>query len=579
MRGSRILTALLTLTLALSARADWPAGGKMIMRVDDSFRSARHLGFFDLASGDFIAFAAGLGGLSHGFTLQRFTPAGDIAPGWSPTGLDIGQTSVTLPQPFLQGFALDAHDNLWHTYPSSGTTVSGSQIDPSAALTPPTVPGWTLFSATSTSMTTSDAAPDADGGMYVCFGGTRLKRFTSTGSLAAGWPATGSPMPGSSSGDAALLPDGAGGVVYFGSSGSAGPSAQRIDATGARHVGWPASGLALSVPAAFTDDRSECMGQPLVRSGPEHFFAAWTGPPTSALKSITLQRFGLDGTIDPEWPLEGAEVAPQDSNSGVTLIEDGADGVYVLWYRNGRPAATHVLADGNVLGPQGQSLVPASTGYVRPTYLNGAFTSTLLPYVVADRRSDGGLTFAWDDTTAAGTKLIRVRRLQPDLSPDPGQSSEGVVVVPAPQDPERFNMTLRGLHSDGAGGAYVGWQVFDATVQQPNSSWAEIWMTRVTPAPTTGVPPRPGAATLALSAPRPNPARGSVALDVTLSDGALARVELLDVTGRIVRRQSVRGVGAHALTFGELGSLEPGLYFARISSGHSARSTRLVVAH
>ena len=150
--------------------------------------------------------------------------------------------------------------------------------------------------------------------------------------------------------------------------------------------------------------------------------------------------------------------------------------------------------------------------------------------------------------------------------------SVGVVVFPA--SPNRYPGSLLALHSDGAGGGYVAWGDF---ADDGGGLTGSLWMTRVLSPELVGVPPaaRPGA--LSLSAPRPNPSRGSLMLDVTLPDDSVARVELLDVAGRIVRGQSVQGTGAHAVSFDGLGRLAPGLYFARVSHASGERATRMVL--
>jgi hypothetical protein len=126
----------------------------------------------------------------------------------------------------------------------------------------------------------------------------------------------------------------------------------------------------------------------------------------------------------------------------------------------------------------------------------------------------------------------RVRWLQSDYTPDPSEPTEGRLILPV-----GTAGGLRGVHADGSGGAFVAWEI--ERLDLPYGDYlGEIWMTRLLPSSLVGVTPRPTTA-LALSAPRPNPARGSVALDVTLPDDSPARVELLDVAGRVVRSQAV----------------------------------------
>jgi len=101
-------------------------------------------------------------------------------------------------------------------------------------------------------------------------------------------------------------------------------------------------------------------------------------------------------------------------------------------------------------------------------------------------------------------------------------------------------------------------------------------MTRLLPSSLVGVAPH--ATAFSLSAPRPNPARGAVALDVTLPDDSPARVELLDVAGRVTRTQLVQGAGMHAVSFADLATLAPGLYFARAVTRGATSTTRVVVS-
>jgi hypothetical protein len=136
--------------------------------------------------------------------------------------------------------------------------------------------------------------------------------------------------------------------------------------------------------------------------------------------------------------------------------------------------------------------------------------------------------------------------------------------------------SLRAIRADGADGAYLAWaDRHDAPGQ--GGYVGEVWMTHVTAPATLGVPPRQAGTRITLSPPRPNPARGAFAIDVTLAGDSPARVELFDVAGRIVRTQQLQGAGTHAVRFDALGMLEPGLYFVRAANRGATRSTRLVL--
>lgn len=85
-------------------------------------------------------------------------------------------------------------------------------------------------------------------------------------------------------------------------------------------------------------------------------------------------------------------------------------------------------------------------------------------------------------------------------------------------------------------------------------------------------------ATLALSAPAPNPARGTTRVRLTLPREGRVSLELLDVTGRRVRTHD-RGTldaGTHDVTL-DLRGLAPGVYRVRMTHGGIAQARALVV--
>ncbi|TMA31314.1 MAG: hypothetical protein E6J87_15960 [Deltaproteobacteria bacterium] len=276
--------------------------------------------------------------------------------------------------------------------------------------------------------------------------------------------------------------------------------------------------------------------------------------------------------MDPAWPPGGVLAVATDALWGITVIPDGLGGAHVLWYTgNNQERGTHVLASGQ--------FAPGldSTGVLLPAPGSKPFVRTpvgrpFVPYVIADAAPNGGLVFAWPDTALSPTPSVRVRWLQSNYTADPSEPAEGRLILPS------SFADLCGLHSDGIGGAFVAWVTY--TDRGPSYPYlAQIQMTRLLPSSLVGVPPHSGRiSTLAISAPRPNPARDAVALDLTLPDDSPARVELLDVAGRVQRSQLVVGAGPHSVGFDRLGSLPPGLYFARAAARAGARSVRVVVS-
>ncbi len=85
--------------------------------------------------------------------------------------------------------------------------------------------------------------------------------------------------------------------------------------------------------------------------------------------------------------------------------------------------------------------------------------------------------------------------------------------------------------------------------------------------------------TLAIAAPAPNPATDRLAVAFTLSSGAPARLEVVDVAGRRVALRDVGslGVGQHAVTFTEAARWRPGIYLVRLTQGPRSLLTRACI--
>lgn len=97
----------------------------------------------------------------------------------------------------------------------------------------------------------------------------------------------------------------------------------------------------------------------------------------------------------------------------------------------------------------------------------------------------------------------------------------------------------------------------------------------------TSVPLTPAAdVTLAVS---PNPGRGAVSLRFTMREPGVARAQVLDAQGRLVRRLSEawRPAGGHVIAWDgrdEAGSpVRPGTYFARVVADGAARGARVTI--
>jgi len=122
-------------------------------------------------------------------------------------------------------------------------------------------------------------------------------------------------------------------------------------------------------------------------------------------------------------------------------------------------------------------------------------------------------------------------------------------------------------------GTAGGWYKLTAVDVNGNESPAAL----VSPAGTTGAGALPPAV-FALERVRPNPARATaLTVEFGLADDAPARLEVLDVAGRVVLARTVAGAGSHALSLSPERRMAPGLYLVRLRQGERSLVQRVAV--
>jgi len=556
----KVALALLSVAvLQAPALADWAPGGNHISRfwADYGVRDAR---IVDMPSGDLAALAVGKGGNGRNFQIQRFSRTGAIAAGWPADGVSF--TSVLGGYAALeqQSFVADEDGNFWHAWLAG--TADAQFVDGSGTLVPTPYPNYFSFGSTG-SAGPVHAIPTGGGRMWVTKGSNQLLSVTRTGSFA------GFALPGDPFDDHALLPDGRGGAIVFmrSSAANAQPIALRVDSLRVRHTGWPAGGLPLS---SIVNDLSDffAFDSALLPSGSDHALAVWTTAAGPDQRIVRMQRFGFDGTLDPSWPADGMVVLGASTLRSLTLLSDRNGGAFLLRQLAGVPVATHIAANGTIVAGPDVSILDAGAVYV-PTY--EALTDAP-DHLIADVTPGGDLLVGWGDNRF-NTTSFRVRWLLPDLTADPVKPDTGVVVIPT--SAYTTNGSMLAVHADANDGAFVAWAGYNNIA--PNG---DLWMTHVGDFATVGVTPPPAlrASRLTLSRPRPNPASGSVALDLTLPDAGAARVELLDVAGRLLRTRQVEGAGTHRVEFRDLEVLTPGLYFVKATRRGETIAVRVTLS-
>lgn len=180
------------------------------------------------------------------------------------------------------------------------------------------------------------------------------------------------------------------------------------------------------------------------------------------------------------------------------------------------------------------------------------------PASLAGSYSGGQTDLSWAPNSENDLDSYRVYRgVSAGFTPGPGNQ------IAAPSSPE---------HSDvGPAGGY--YKVSAVDVNGNESTYALL-----TPSGTTGV--GEGAVAFALDGARPNPAnRTGINVTFALPATGAARLDLLDVSGRVVWTRDVGslGVGRHTVNLADPRAVAPGVYWVRLTQGPNQRNARVTV--
>lgn len=398
--------------------------------------------------------------------------------------------------------------------------------------------------------------------------GVRLLRATPGATVAPGWPAPGRRLANTGAGlgkEAAVLADGSGGALVL--LGQDVFRAYRVNADTTLAPGWPSAGLALDTPYL---DYTFAYQARLVRADETHFIAFWSGIAVEGWY-FKCQRFALDGTLDPAWPADGVVVREPYTSGGnpggeeFEVVPDGAGGATMAWVDSTRVRVRHVLADGTFAPAYAAAPLPLVdlTGTPMTSQRFGLAPGRPGGCVVVFASADGSLRGRWFDGDAA-----------PDPNPfvyDKVFFTYAQLVAADAGYYLRGNRSV-GAMGDGEGGVFAGWNGTDAGGYTNNlfathAAWPGASYLEVTP---------PASSTLTLAA-GPNPARGTFTAYFSLPDTRHARLELLDLAGRLVARRDAPGPGEYEVQLDEAAALPPGVYLLRLSHGGVTRTARVVL--
>jgi hypothetical protein len=580
MKPARFLPSRFALSLcvviglaASRGSADWVPNGN---RID----SASHFNQLGVTADPFAGL---LVGFSPSPNVTRVLPIGELAAGWPVT---VAQTFARISSPSPDGIA--------GAYVALATNDDVRVVRLRSDGTPdPTWPPGGLEICNVTGYKYAQAGSDQAGGAYVIWGDGRNAgestggfpgevygtRVLPDGSIAPGWTVQGTLLAAAPESlivfSGAVRTDGEGGALelieYH--RGFSGPSVQRlllhVGPDGSPPPGWPSGGLTPPglAPGTFFDYEPDGAGGAFVH---------WIRPQGGTFGSRLL-RILSSGEIAPGWPAGGVpDVADSTRLHFIrALAADGEGGVFacvaidtsgisqpnvmrVLHFEaTGEPAADWP-ADGRRV-PE-----PPATDF------SSIWEAPQL--IVSDAR--GGVYTVWAQTALPNGDFAVIGAMHFDQfgAPVAGWPEGGIPVCDTPG--QRRGVQIA---ADGIGGTYVVWN--DNRPPYPEGVFF-AYASRLDEFDVLAVDPA-APAPPALSA-GPNPFGETVSLSLALAEAGNVRLDVLDVSGRIVRRV-VSGwlpAGRHALAWDgrtDAGSDAPaGLYFVRGSLGGREFGARVV---
>lgn len=412
-------------------------------------------------------------------------------------------------------------------------------------------------------------------------------RLTASGSIAPGWVTNGN-LLATGQWKPILVPDGAGGFFM----GSANPSPSAFDANyylgrltvdGIPVSGWPTGGV---VVCSAPGDR---LGLIAVSDGFGGVLMDWYDYRLPGGDDVYGSRVLPTGTLAPGWPADGLRMSdpsqPNEFNFG--LAPDGVGGAYISWETETdfyTPSfVLHITADGLV-----------APGWPQYGLRLASTCSQFTPQVVPD--GAGGAIAVWEEADGTCSRLgLFAQRFAPDGATPTlltlikaevkdgrvrldwfAAEGAGLAATVYRRTPGSNWLQLASVRADGTGHlryedsavspgeryAYRLGYLAGSVEQFTAETWVEV------PAPR-----------LALEGLRPNPAVGELVASFTLPSGEPARLQVLDVTGRVwlTREVGALGAGSYLVRLSEAGSVPTGMYWLRLSQGGRSVLARGVV--
>jgi flagellar hook capping protein FlgD len=577
--SSRIVSALV-IALALPASrglADWGPNGNRI-DPEPSFNQ------LSVAADPFAGLLVGFSPSYSKFT--RVLPSGEVAAGWP----------VTITQDFAR-ISNPVPDGIAGAYVALATSGDVRVVRLRSDGAPdPSWPTGGFEICNAPGFKYAQAGSDQAGGAYVIWGDGRNAdqspsfpsevygtRVLPDGSIAPGWTAQGTLLAAAPESVVIRLgaprPDGLGGAFAFIQHAHGFLTSQEWDEPFLLHVGpdgspppgWPSGGLAPPGLAPGTGFSYE-------PDGAGGAFVHWIRPQGGTFGSRLL-RILSSGEIAPGWPADGVpDVADSTRLHYIrSMAADGEGGVFACVAMD-----TSGISQPNVMrvhhfGATGEPAAdwPADGHRLpEPPDTNPTWFWQSPQLIESDAR--GGVFAVWAQTVVPNSSnsfaVIGALHFDRFGAPAAGWPEGGLAVCDTPGQRKNVQMV-----ADILGATYVVWN--DNRPSDPAGTFF-AYASRLDEFDVLAVDPA-APAPPALRA-GPNPFRETVSLDLALAEAGNVRLDVLDVSGRIVRRV-VSGwlpAGKHARTWDgrtDTGREAPaGLYFVRGSICGRAVGARLV---
>ena len=327
--------------------------------------------------------------------VHRAMGSGTLDPAWTPGGTAVAAASwsaagLAIVENGLGGAYVAWSDAEQQCYPEIGCSPGPYHARVRRVEADGTL-GWISFVGYQTDRLVEGAVFDGAGGVIVAWTASadiHALRLTSSGTVAPGWQAGGSPVcvEKHHQGDVQLAPDGHEGAFVVWADHRAGQAAdvyaQHLDGAGNPAGGWPVDGLAVAGGPGFqsfpdvqaqgdglwckwVDDfrprlvRLDATGGPspgwpaggvlvrntttwgssFLRDGGGGAIVVWSENRAGQL-DLYAQHLGPDGVHDPQWPADGLAVSTAAGHQDLPVLVPGLAGQAVVAWIDGRDEAT-----------------------------------------------------------------------------------------------------------------------------------------------------------------------------------------------------------------------------------------------